>query len=76
MTAAKIRALAPDYFTDELFVSTEDPETVAYFVNKTDWRTGYTDGVPRKPDRWGWARGEPCSARSYAGPGVMAPGRC
>ncbi|GLC67674.1 hypothetical protein PLESTF_000589500 [Pleodorina starrii] len=49
--AAKVRALAPSYFTDQLFVSTEDPETITYFVNGTNWRTGYTSGVPRKPDR-------------------------
>ncbi|EFJ42210.1 hypothetical protein VOLCADRAFT_107370 [Volvox carteri f. nagariensis] len=51
--AAKLRALAPSYFTDQLFVSTEDPETINYFVNQTNgkWHTGYTAGVPRKPDR-------------------------
>ncbi|GLI60264.1 hypothetical protein VaNZ11_002354 [Volvox africanus] len=50
-TAAKVRALDPTYFMDQLFVSTEDPDTIDYFVNKTKWHTGYTSGVPRKPDR-------------------------
>ncbi|GIL89204.1 hypothetical protein Vretimale_18609 [Volvox reticuliferus] len=50
-TAAQVRALDPSYFLNQLFVSTEDPETIDYFVNKTKWSTGYTSGVPRKPDR-------------------------
>ncbi|KAG2486274.1 hypothetical protein HYH03_015098 [Edaphochlamys debaryana] len=60
ITAAKVRALDPARFTDQLWLSTEDPATVEYFVNHTGsattgtgikWRTGYTAGVPRKPDR-------------------------
>ncbi|KXZ41599.1 hypothetical protein GPECTOR_373g156 [Gonium pectorale] len=52
-TASKVRALDPSRFTNQLFVSTEDPDTIEYFVNHTSskWRTGFTRGVPRKPDR-------------------------
>ncbi|GFR52993.1 hypothetical protein Agub_g15683 [Astrephomene gubernaculifera] len=55
--AAKLMSLDPQRFTNQIFVSTEDPDTISYFANATGpdgkqrWRTGYTAGVPRKPDR-------------------------
>ncbi|PNH11524.1 hypothetical protein TSOC_001588 [Tetrabaena socialis] len=51
--AAGLRALDPVRFSDRVFVSTEDPDTVEYFANQTGgrWRASFTAGVPRKPDR-------------------------
>lgn len=62
--AAALHALDPARFTERLFVSTEDPDTVDYFDkaaaagNSTEggrsgvpWRAAYVKGVPRKPDR-------------------------
>lgn len=64
--AAALHALDPARFTERLFVSTEDPDTVDYFDkaaaagNSTEggrsgvpWRAAYVKGVPRKPDRHG-----------------------
>ncbi len=65
--AAALHALDPARFTERLFVSTEDPDTIEYFDQAAaaaggnitgggrsgvPWRAAYVKGVPRKPDRY------------------------
>jgi hypothetical protein len=50
MATTKLRRLDPS-LTHQVFLSTEDPKTVAYFSDTTrGWATSYVD-MPRKPDR-------------------------
>jgi hypothetical protein len=47
-----LRSVDPT-LTRQVFLSTEDPQTVAYFTNATrNWATSYVD-MPRKPNRCG-----------------------